>query len=807
MPRFLTIGFILLLSIAADAQRAYISNPQVDTTLMPPAIWQDGKLIPAPPRQCINEYGENDPSMTCMVYPDSNFIRRSFGYPTTPWRQVLANDHIYEAQGGYVVIYEIGNNGILTKTGQQSAYSFIRYLAHDGNYLYVSTSEGFEIFDGTNYIEPARIGENWLEIRNGPSVFSISGDSLYYYYEANYPTSGSTQLGIMNISDRSNPRVVYGLADSLYYNRSSPPLKYQNYLLVTGVRRSHTTRPVIYYFLNLADPSGHPEIIDSLNSNQIFVYKIYDNRLYIGSDSLKIYEFDSGHHLTLRSMVGAGRIYPRKLVEYTIGQNRYIVFTANRSYIYKAIVNDLSHPVIIDSIKDTDLHGAYFMALDCQNDKAYAISPQPDTAGSPGYGIFVYDWALSNPNRRIQWLKGHSQCERVVLYGNNVAYVQTADYEILPIDLSDINHPVVVEDAYNISTGTDPKISGDILFTRNYSSITDCYSITSFGLADPLHPETLWTHTFSQSHLIVQAEIQDSILIASHFRGWPTDSCHLEIVNMANPTNPEILCDTILGFVARYFYMHYPRLYFIDNDYERLRAISISDPRHPSYLGNYIVGNNQTVQAFANSEYMYVYDQLHTYVYDLSHFGSYSARIMNTGGFMDISDRFMFFCGFSEIEPRRGIYAWDITDNPMSFELSAYTFYSSQAYTYMKARYPYVFLTGGYFGLSIYEYGRTSDIEENDQLPVDASLSLNTYPNPFNGQVKFSISSIEWGDARLEIYDIMGREVWSTSEIEQNGNIVWQAIDQTGKPLPSGIYFARLTQGENQVSKKIVLLK
>ncbi|NLI16671.1 MAG: hypothetical protein GX409_10350 [candidate division Zixibacteria bacterium] len=101
MPRFLTIGFIILLSIAANAQRAYNTNPQIDTTLMPPAIWQDGKLIPAPPRQYIEEFGENDPPMSCLVYPDSNFIRRGFGYPTSPYYQVMANNHIYEAQGGF----------------------------------------------------------------------------------------------------------------------------------------------------------------------------------------------------------------------------------------------------------------------------------------------------------------------------------------------------------------------------------------------------------------------------------------------------------------------------------------------------------------------------------------------------------------------------------------------------------------------------------------------------------------------------------------------------------------------------------
>jgi len=423
------------------------------------------------------------------------------------------------------------------------------------------------------------------------------------------------------------------------------------------------------------------------------------------------------------------------------------------------------------------------------------------------YGIYVYDWALANPNRRVQWIKGHTRCERVCLYGNNMAYVGTSDYEVLPIDLSDIDHPRVIEDAYEVLSGFDLKISGNILFTKNSAENSYVYTITAFSLNDPRHPETLWTYSYPQYHFVVQAEIQNSLLIASYFGGWPTDSCHLEIINMANPLSPDVLCDTALGFVARYFYMQYPRLYFIDNDYEKLRVVSIEDPRHPTFLGSYSVGSNQTVQAIAYSNYLYVYDQLYTYIYDNNHFGSYRARYFNTGGYMDISNGMLFFCGFAEAWHGRGLYGWDIAHFPLTLNLNAYSYYNSQVYTYMKSRFPYVFLTGGWYGLIILEYQGSSDIESDNLIPVNSGLSLNAYPNPFNEQVRFYITSENQGNSELDIYDIMGHKVWSLREINEERTLLWHAVDKSGKPLPSGVYFARLTQGDKQVNKKIVLLK
>jgi hypothetical protein len=53
----------------------------------------------------------------------------------------------------------------------------------------------------------------------------------------------------------------------------------------------------------------------------------------------------------------------------------------------------------------------------------------------------------------------------------------------------------------------------------------------------------------------------------------------------------------------------------------------------------------------------------------------------------------------------------------------------------------------------------------------------------------------------------MGHKVWSLREINEERTLLWHAVDKSGKPLPSGVYFARLTQGDKQVNKKIVLLK
>ncbi|MFZ4620910.1 MAG: T9SS type A sorting domain-containing protein [Bacteroidota bacterium] len=79
-------------------------------------------------------------------------------------------------------------------------------------------------------------------------------------------------------------------------------------------------------------------------------------------------------------------------------------------------------------------------------------------------------------------------------------------------------------------------------------------------------------------------------------------------------------------------------------------------------------------------------------------------------------------------------------------------------------------------------------------IPADAAQkALACYPNPFNPQTTIRVQVPENGKAKITIYDILGKQ---TRQFEVNGNnapadIVWDATDNNGRSVSSGVYLIR----------------
>jgi len=100
-------------------------------------------------------------------------------------------------------------------------------------------------------------------------------------------------------------------------------------------------------------------------------------------------------------------------------------------------------------------------------------------------------------------------------------------------------------------------------------------------------------------------------------------------------------------------------------------------------------------------------------------------------------------------------------------------------------------------------------------LPRSAVLYQN-YPNPFNQRtiIRFYLPDIgvQPAEARLEIYDVLGRLVRSlVNERRYPGEyeVVWDGRDDSGSELSSGMYFYRLfvSKAEFTKPKKLMLIK
>ena len=102
--------------------------------------------------------------------------------------------------------------------------------------------------------------------------------------------------------------------------------------------------------------------------------------------------------------------------------------------------------------------------------------------------------------------------------------------------------------------------------------------------------------------------------------------------------------------------------------------------------------------------------------------------------------------------------------------------------------------------------------ESNNIIPANKPYLIN-YPNPFNPTttISFNISNEQNEHIELIIYNLKGQLVktFSNHQITQSQNhqIVWDGTDQTGKPVSSGIYFAKLKAGKIELSRKMLILK
>lgn len=102
-----------------------------------------------------------------------------------------------------------------------------------------------------------------------------------------------------------------------------------------------------------------------------------------------------------------------------------------------------------------------------------------------------------------------------------------------------------------------------------------------------------------------------------------------------------------------------------------------------------------------------------------------------------------------------------------------------------------------------------TDGEDGPGIPSAFSLYQN-YPNPFNASTVISYDARSAGPVALEIFNILGQRVFVRNEesvLPGRHTFTWNGMDQSGAPVPSGLYLYRVTVGGAQQTRKMVLLK
>ncbi len=111
--------------------------------------------------------------------------------------------------------------------------------------------------------------------------------------------------------------------------------------------------------------------------------------------------------------------------------------------------------------------------------------------------------------------------------------------------------------------------------------------------------------------------------------------------------------------------------------------------------------------------------------------------------------------------------------------------------------------------LSIHKGKVNVAADENSGLVRAFQLHQN-YPNPFNPNTTIQFSLPNDAQVKLVVYDLMGNDVRNlVNEFKTAGNqfVVWDAKDDFGQPVGTGVYLYQIQAGQYIQTRKMILLK
>jgi Right handed beta helix region/FlgD Ig-like domain len=115
----------------------------------------------------------------------------------------------------------------------------------------------------------------------------------------------------------------------------------------------------------------------------------------------------------------------------------------------------------------------------------------------------------------------------------------------------------------------------------------------------------------------------------------------------------------------------------------------------------------------------------------------------------------------------------------------------------------------GRFDLNVVKLDFTGSTEPDDQ-PIQSVKLDGNYPNPFNPETSISFSLPSEQKVELTVYNLKGQKVRVLAKGSLSSgkhSIIWEGKDNNGKQVGSGLYFYKLKTTDQEISKKMLLLK
>lgn len=111
-------------------------------------------------------------------------------------------------------------------------------------------------------------------------------------------------------------------------------------------------------------------------------------------------------------------------------------------------------------------------------------------------------------------------------------------------------------------------------------------------------------------------------------------------------------------------------------------------------------------------------------------------------------------------------------------------------------------------GSSLNVLTHSLNLDDDGSAKSRPGLLLSAYPNPFNSSAVLTWDTHAQGIS-LTIHNILGQTVRSfdESDLTSESTVTWDGLDGRGRPVASGVYFARLVTRDQVATAKLVMLR
>ena len=107
-------------------------------------------------------------------------------------------------------------------------------------------------------------------------------------------------------------------------------------------------------------------------------------------------------------------------------------------------------------------------------------------------------------------------------------------------------------------------------------------------------------------------------------------------------------------------------------------------------------------------------------------------------------------------------------------------------------------------------FSLTADDCESEASVPEAFFVEQNFPNPFNSGTQIDYNLPGPGDVKIEILNVLGQVIIDVNQGEKSRGahaFTWNGTDSHGREMPAGIYFFRLTFGDQRQVRKMLFLK